>query len=149
VIGRASLGDLDEAWAIVTEYYEAVGVQVREDLKAFAESYFDAGSGIWLARKDGAVVGCIALRRLESIPNSAEIKRLYVRPRWRGDGLAALLLRALEDYARAIGYRALYLDSKDDLQAALRFYEKHGYQHCERYNDNPQATVFMRKELTS
>lgn len=145
VIFRADLHDLDEAWGIVTEYYEAVGVVVREDLPAFTDAYFGAGSGVWLAKKGDAVVGCIALRPLEAIPESGEVKRLYVRPQWRGEGVAALLLEALEAYA---GYQWLYLDSKDDLEAALRFYEKQGYTRCARYNDNPQATIFMRKQLT-
>ena len=38
-------------------------------------------------------------------------------------------------------------DSKDDLETAKRFYEASGYTHCERYNDNPQATIFMRRQL--
>jgi hypothetical protein len=57
------------------------------------------------------------------------------------------LLVALEQYAQASGYEWLYLDSKDDLKAALRFYDRHGYEPCERYNRNQQATVFLRKAL--
>jgi len=57
------------------------------------------------------------------------------------------LLVALEQYAEASSYEWLYLDSKDDLKAALRFYDRHGYEACERYNHNEQATVFLRKAL--
>ena len=59
------------------------------------------------------------------------------------------MLAALEGYAAGYGYRWLYLDSKDDLAAAIRFYARHGYEPCERYNDNRQATVFMRKAVSS
>jgi GNAT superfamily N-acetyltransferase len=146
-ISRAGLSDLDDAWAIVTEYYDAVGVVAREDRPGFIDAYFSHGSGVWLARTaEGKVIGCIALRPL-AVPSSGEVKRLYVQPAWRGHGIAGLLLDALHDYAAAFGYQWLYLDSKDDLQAAIRFYERRGYHSCERYNDNSQATVFMRKHI--
>ncbi len=57
------------------------------------------------------------------------------------------MLLAFEDYAAAQGIGWLYLDTKQDLQAAIQFYERSGYRRCERYNDNPQATIFMRKQL--
>jgi GNAT superfamily N-acetyltransferase len=77
------------------------------------------------------------------------VKRLYVKPVSRGKRIAERLLAALEEYARDAGYRRLYLDTKDDLIPAIRFYERHGYERCERYNENPQATIFMRKDLPS
>jgi GNAT superfamily N-acetyltransferase len=146
-VTRATLDDFDAAWNIVNEYYEAVEVTVRETGESFAAYYFGVGAGVWLARLDGNVVGCIALKPLESIPRAGEIKRMYVQPASRGRGIARLLLEAVEDHAKAIGYEWLYLDSKDDLPVAHAFYRKHGYSDCPRYNDNPQATVFMRKYL--
>jgi GNAT superfamily N-acetyltransferase len=142
-ISRAGPNDLDQAWAIVTEYYDSVAVIVREDRPVFSSAYFNEGSGFWLARNKGAVVGCIALRPLDVFPDSGEVKRLYVQPASRGQGIAGMLLDSLHDYARTAGYEWLYLDSKDDLETAFRFYERRGYRPCARYNDNPQATVFM------
>jgi hypothetical protein len=49
-ISRAGPNDLDQAWAIVTEYYDAVSVVAREDRTAFFNAYFDGGSGFWCAR---------------------------------------------------------------------------------------------------
>ena len=146
-IERASLERMDEAYAIVREYYEAVGVVVRDDPESFARDYFGDGSGVWLAYDDASVVGCIALRPLPQLERAGEIKRMYVKPEARGRGIAERLLKALEDYAAEAGYRALYLDTKDDLTTAIRFYQRHGYEPCERYNENPQATMFMRKRL--
>jgi GNAT superfamily N-acetyltransferase len=148
-VSRAGPGDVDAAWAIVSEYCDAVAVVVREDRPAFLRAYFGEGSGVWLAKlakKDvHEVVGCIALRPLDAFPAAGEVKRLYVQPVSRGRGIAGLLLDALHEYAREVGYKWLYLDSKDDLETALRFYENRGYTYCARYNDNPQATIFMRK----
>lgn len=146
-IACAGRGNVDDAWTIVSEYYDAVSVVVREDRERFEREYFGDGAGVWLARTGPEVVGCIALRPLEASPKTGEVKRLYVKPPARGQGIAEMLLDALEDYAAQAGYDELYLDSKDDLEAAIRFYENHGYAHCDRYNDNPQATIFMRKRI--
>ncbi len=146
-VERAKPDQAAEAYAIVAEYYEAVEVVVREDAAEFRKKYFGPGAGIWLAREGGVVVGCIALRPLEEMAGCGEVKRLYVKPEYRGQGVAERLLEALEAYAREWGYGAIYLDSKDDLKTAIRFYARHGYADCERYNENPQATVFMKKEL--
>lgn len=147
-VHRATLKELDAAYAIVSEYYDAVCVLVRDDRAVFEREYFIDGTGIWLATVDGEIVGCIGLHRLPNLRNGAEIKRLYMRPDHRGQGIAEALLGALEAYAIEHGYDALYLDSKSDLMVAIRFYQRHGYSPCERYNDNPQATIFMSKLLS-
>ena len=61
--------------------------------------------------------------------------------------IAGALMDALESYAREAGYDAVYLDSKDDLATAIRFYRRRGYEPIPRYNDNPEATIFMRRGL--
>lgn len=144
-IERAQPADRDAAYAIVDEYMRAIDVVVRDTPADFGK-YFAADSGVWLARDGGAVIGCIALRPLP-MPGAAEVKRLYVRPAHRGVRIADRLLDALEAYARTRGYAEIYLDTKDDLLPAIRFYDRRGYERCERYNDNPQATVFMRRNL--
>ncbi|MGB8324920.1 MAG: GNAT family N-acetyltransferase [Candidatus Acidiferrum sp.] len=144
---RASLEQVEHAFAMVVEYYEAVQVVVREDRETFRKQYFADGSGVWLATIEDEIVGCVALRRLDGRSDAVEIKRLYVRPAYRGKGIADLLMKALEEYARDCGYAWLYLDTAAVMVAAAKFYERHGFQHCGRYNDNPQAAIFMRKRL--
>lgn len=148
-VWRAEERDREAAFALVREYNDAVNVLIRDTAESFQRDYFGAGAGLWLAESDGSMVGCIALRPLKSRESAGEIKRLYVRPESRKAGAAAALLDELERYAAAYGYRWLYLDSKDDLEAAIRFYATHGYEPCERYNENLQATVFMRKAVGS
>ena len=146
-VWRAGVKDSETAYQLVAEYNEVVGVMLRDSPESFYREYFAERAGLWLARTHGEIVGCIALRPLPTHEHAGEIKRLYVRPQFRGSGAALGLLVALEQYAEATGYEWLYLDSKDDLTAALRFYDRHGYEPCERYNLNPQATVFLRKPL--
>jgi ribosomal protein S18 acetylase RimI-like enzyme len=146
-VWRAGERDRETAFQLVEEYNDAVDVLVRDSPDSFEQDYFGPGAGLWLAEAGKHVAGCIALRPLRTLEQAAEIKRLYVRPEFRGSGAALALLVALEQYAEASGYEWLYLDSKDDLKAALRFYDRHGYEACERYNRNQQATVFLRKAL--
>jgi ribosomal protein S18 acetylase RimI-like enzyme len=147
-IHRAEPRDGSTAYAVVEEYYRAAGVVARDSPEEFARMYFAGDAGVWLASAENrAIAGCIALRRLLEFENSAEIKRLYVRPAFRGSGIAKLLLTALERFARDCGYRRLYLDTASDMLAAQRFYRDSGYLPCARYNDNPQAAIFLMKEL--
>ena len=136
-----------DAQQLLGEYYEAVHVVQRDAPGALQEMLTDTCSGMWVAYAEGEPVGCVVLRRLASIAAAAECKRLYVRPSARGQGIAEQLLDTMEAYARGQGLEWIYLDSYDDLKAALALYRKRGYVACERYNDNPQATVFLRKWL--
>jgi GNAT superfamily N-acetyltransferase len=147
-VHRGSREEVARAYELVTEYYEMVGVEVREDSSAFEEQYFGEGTGLWLAVVNRVTVGCVALRELSGRPNCGEIKRMYVRASERGNGIADALLGELEKFAAQCGYEWLYLDTTDSMIAAARFYERNSYTRCERYNDNPQATLFMRKRLT-
>ena len=148
-VHRATSEQRNTAWEIVKEYYEAAGVVARDAKKDFERIYFCDGAGVWLATMANAVVGCVALRSLAKFAKSAEVKRLYVRPEHRGLGIAAALYQSLEKYARERGYEWLYLDTTDDMVVAQRFYAALGYELTTRYNDNPQATIFMRKDLRS
>jgi DNA-binding MarR family transcriptional regulator/GNAT superfamily N-acetyltransferase len=139
--------ETQDAQGILQEYYESVNVLVRDQPGAIQAIIDAPASGVWLAYLGKEVVGCVVLRRLESIPKASECKRLYVKPWARGRGIANKLLDAQELYARNEGLEWIYLDSYDDLKAAITLYEKRGYRRCERYNDNPQATVFMRKKI--
>ena len=135
------------ALEILEEYYEAVNVVKRDPPDALRSMLAEPSSAMWLARLDDEVVGCVVLRNLPSVPNAGECKRLYVRPSARGRRVATLLLDALEDHARILNLDWIYLDTHDGLKAAIALYEQRGYQRCDRYNDNPQATLFMRKRL--
>jgi ribosomal protein S18 acetylase RimI-like enzyme len=146
-IRRATPGEIDAACAIVEEYYEAMNVVARDARDEFARLYFKNGAGIWLAWLEEEAIGCIALRAMPQFTDSGEVKRLYLKPEYRGQGIAAALHDALQNYATNSGYRWLYLDTADNMTSAIRFYEQQGYERCARYNENPQATIFMRKEL--
>ncbi|MGA3126770.1 MAG: GNAT family N-acetyltransferase [Candidatus Korobacteraceae bacterium] len=146
-VHRAAAQQADAAFALIEEYYEAVGVLVRDDRATLEHYLASPDSSIWIATVAAAPAGCVMLRPLPQIAHAAEVKRLYVRPAFRGLHLAHALMQAAEEHARRAGIHWLYLDTKDDLHAAIHFYLGAGYQSCPRYNDNPQATLFLRKQL--
>lgn len=146
-IRKATPQDADRALELIDEYYQVNQVVVRDDKSSLLKAIASEDCGIWIATIDSALVGCVMLRPLAESPGCGEVKRLYVRPAYRKQKIAQQLMNALEDYASHLNMRRLYLDTKDDLMEAIRFYERNGYSRCARYNQNPQATIFMYKDL--
>lgn len=135
------------ALELIEEYYEALKVVKRDDARALKRMLREPGAGLWVARVGERAVGCVVLRGLPERAAAGECKRLYVRPEARGHGAAAALMEALETHARTAGLQWVYLDTMKTLTAAVALYEGRGYKRCARYNDNPQATLFLRKRL--
>lgn len=144
---RALTAQLADALQLLHEYFEAVDVVVRDTPDQVRNCLGHAGCGFWIVYVGEVPAGCVVLRPLVTLAGAVECKRLYVRPAFRGRGLADRLLDTMELHALSLGSRWIYLDSKDDLHEALRIYKKRGYDPCDRYNENPQATVFLRREL--
>ena len=90
-------------------------------------------------------VGCVGLRRLDE--QTRELTRMFVRPEARGAGVAALLLAAAEQRARADGAAVIRLNTRSDLVEARSLYAKHGYQEIPRYGDDPLAGHWFEKKL--
>lgn len=97
---------------------------------------------------DSDVVGCAALRSL-ALPDgpAAEVKRMWVAPEHRGHGLGRDLLDRLHGIAAGMGHRRMVLDSRSELTPALRLYTAAGYRHVPAFNDNPDATVWLQRQL--
>ena len=92
------------------------------------------------------MAGCIALRKLDE--QCSELKRLYVRPQFRGSRIGeALVHRVLSD-AREIGYRHVLLDTLPFLRSAIGLYRRVGFYEIPCYNDSPMDnTIFMQYDL--
>lgn len=102
----------------------------------------------FFAARDGDRImgtGALALK-----PDYAEVKSMFTAPRARGMGVAAALLRALEDEARKAERPVLRLETAEALEAAMRLYERHGFTRRGIFGDyRPNTTsVFMEKPLT-
>ena len=96
---------------------------------------------LFSATLDGVVAGCCALRPRAGVddPNAAEMKRLYVRPGFRGRGLGRQLAQHALDAARQIGYSCVLLDTLSDMEAARALYAELGFEEIAPYYHNPIA----------
>ena len=101
---------------------------------------------MYLIYYDGALAGCVGMK--PSDEESAELKRLYLRPAFRGHNLGEqMLMRIMED-ARAAGYRRLRLDTLPALRTALSLYRRIGFHEIDPYYDCLiPGTIFMEIEL--
>ncbi len=90
--------------------------------------------------------GCVALT--QDGPHSGEVKRLWVAPAARGQGMARRLMAAVESHARAMGLARLRLDTNATLTEAVAFYTGEGWARTDRYNDNPYAQVWFARALS-
>ncbi len=151
-IRRARADDIPALHALLQLYYSEGDVQHTDDEQSLHATLNQPPYGFFLAELSTApntkvIAGCVLYRSLDSIPDAAECKRLFVLPQFRGLSLAARLMDTLEDTARNANLQWIYLDSKDNFQAAIAMYRRRGYTDCPRYNQNPEATIFLRKVL--
>ena len=113
------------------------------DLKA---KYGHPEGRLYLALWEGEAAGCIALRKLDE--QRCEMKRLYVRPAFRGHKIGDVLVDRILQDAKAIGYRHMLLDTLPFLESAIYMYQKRGFYEIPCYNDSPvETTIFMQYDL--
>lgn len=129
-VAAAGPGDLDDLRELFREY--AAWLQVDYCLKDFEAELatlpgdcVPPAGGLWIARVEGALAGCVALRPLGE--GVAEIKRLWVRPAHRGLGLGRQLAEAALQGARAGGHRSVVLETLDFMTAAQALYAELGF----------------------
>jgi GNAT superfamily N-acetyltransferase len=100
---------------------------------------------ILVAYADDRPVGIGCLRTFG--PGIGEIKRMYVVPEQRRNGVARQLLDALEARARDHGFEVVRLDTHDRLPEAIRLYRSAGYREIDDYNSNPRSNRWYEKPL--
>ena len=112
--------------------------------------YYDRpGRAYYVLLADGAVTGGVGLAQFEGLPGCCELQKLYLSPAAQGRGLGYRMIRFIEERARALGYRQMYLETHTNLQAAIHEYERSGYRQIPR----PAAVIhttmdrFYIKEL--
>jgi GNAT superfamily N-acetyltransferase/DNA-binding MarR family transcriptional regulator len=109
-----------------------------------ADRYLAPEGAFLVAWSDDLPVGCASLRRLD--PQVAEVKRLWVHPHARGQGLGLRLMRAIEGRARDLGYAYAKLDSNTALVAAIAMYRSDGWTDTAPYTSAP-ANIWLTKRL--
>ena len=113
-------------------------------------AYYDRPGRAYYVLLDGeTVVGGVGVAEFDDLPGGCELQKLYLAPAFHGRGLGSQMIRYIEDRARALGYRQIYLETHTALQAALRAYERCGYRSIPRPSSVIHTTMdrFYLKEL--
>ncbi len=130
---------------LLREYQNWLGVDLcfqsfEDELESLPVKYAAPAGDMVIARAGGEVAGCISWYPVES--QIAEIKRLYVRPTFRGRGVGRRLFAHAVDRIRDYGYHAVRLDSLERLAEAKKLYESFDFRPISPYNNNPLPDVY-------
>jgi GNAT superfamily N-acetyltransferase len=136
--------DILMARALFQDYQTDLGIDLcfqgfADELARLPGEYAGPTGALVLAFVDGAPAGCCALRPLVNSDhiNACEMKRLFVRPAFRGFGLGRLLVDEILSLARLAGYSNMLLDTLSDMEAARALYQEAGFVEVAPYYHNP------------
>lgn len=117
-----------------------------EEIKHLESKYGLPEGRLYLAYCNDELAGCIGLRKIDS--QNCEMKRLYVRPKFRGRRIGDLLVEKIIEDAKIIGYSHILLDTLPFLKRAIHVYKKYGFYEINSYNDSPMNTsIYMKLDL--
>jgi ribosomal protein S18 acetylase RimI-like enzyme len=141
-----------QARELFLEYAQSLGFSLcfqnfDKELAGLPGEYAPPEGRLLLAEYEGQVAGCVALHKLK--PGICEMKRLYLRPQFRGKGLGLVLAEQIIAEARQLAYRRMRLDTVEPvMQDAVAMYRKLGFKEIAPYCTNPIAgALYMELEL--
>jgi GNAT superfamily N-acetyltransferase len=136
----ASAAALEQVRELFREYQRWVDepccfASFEQELAGLPGEYSPPAGRLLLALADGMPAGCVALRPFDA--GRGEMKRLYVRPSFRGQGLGGRLTQAAIEAARATGSRTLLLDTLPKMASAIALYAALGFARRDAYSSQP------------
>ena len=147
-----SPAQIAQARELFLEYAQSLGFSLcfqnfDKELTGLPGDYAPPEGRLLLVECEGQLAGCVALHKLDS--GVCEMKRLYLRPPFRGKGLGRALTERIIAEARQIGYRRMRLDTVEPvMKDAVAMYRKLGFKEIAPYRPNPIAgTMYMELEL--
>jgi len=147
-----SSAQIAQARELFLEYAQSLGFSLcfqnfDQELAGLPGDYASPEGRLLLAECGGSLAGCVALHKIEA--GICEMKRLYLRPQFRGRGLGRILAEKIIAEARQMGYRRMRLDTVGPvMKDAVAMYRKLGFKEIAAYRPNPMAgTIYMELEL--
>lgn len=151
IVKAAQPSEVEQVRTLVLEYAGSLGVDLcfqdfAREMQEFPGEYTPPEGCLLLAMSGEAPAGCVGLRPLGS--GVCEMKRLYVRPQYRGQGLGQQLARAIIAEAGELNYAAMRLDTLPSMKAAIGMYRELGFQPIAPYYRNPvEGALFFELKL--
>jgi putative acetyltransferase len=147
-----SPAQIAQARKLFLEYAQSLGFSLcfqnfEKELADLPGDYAPPQGRLLLVEYNGQLAGCVALRSKET--GICEMKRLYLRPQFRGKGLGRILAERIIAEAREIGYQRMRLDTVEPvMKDAVAMYRKLGFNDIEPYCTNPEAgAMYMELQL--
>lgn len=132
-------------YGVERSFDKALG-DYQKEINELPGRYQDPAGILLLAQIENEPAGCIAYQQLDA--TTCEMKRMYVRAKYRNQGLGQKLIEHLITLARQSGYFTMKLDSHPSMLAAQKLYRKFGFYPASRYNNNPiEGILFFEKKL--
>ena len=128
-------------------FKEYLEIQKYDDeLKHLEKKYGLPYGRLYLVYYNNEVAGCIGLKKIDK--KNCEMKRLYVRPKFRGKQIGEQLIEKIIKDAKEIGYSYMLLDTLPFLKGAIYLYKKYGFYEIASYNNSPMDTsIYMKLDL--
>jgi putative acetyltransferase len=152
IIQASSPAEIAQARILFLEYAQSLGFSLcfqdfDRELATLPGHYAPPKGRLLLAEYEGQLAACVALRGFED--DICEMKRLYLRPAFRGKGLGRTLAEHLIAEARRIGYRSMRLDTVEPvMKDAVAMYRRLGFREIPPYRENPIAgALYMELDL--
>lgn len=131
---------IDEVKKLFVDYVRSLGVAANvKEFEGLEEKYKGDREALYIAFVDDVPAGCVALRHVNN--ETAEMKRLYVRPEFRRTGLGMNIAHILVEEAKEKGYKTLLLDSLPSMESAKELYKALGFKSTDRNVKKPVRTV--------
>jgi len=132
--------DIQTAQTLFDEYVTALNIDLTfqnydNERRHIADIYMPPAGALYLAEKNSEYAGCVGLRQFDG--QRCEMKRLYVRPEFRGLGIGTALCKRIIEEGRHMGYAEMLLDTLASMHKALALYRSLGFKQIAPYYHNP------------